>query len=57
MNDSAAFLSAPLFRLGASTVTVGGALAFAGVLLFILLALLVAAVWRAGKARAAAAAE
>jgi DNA recombination protein RmuC len=57
MNESAAFLSAPLFRLGASTVTVGGALAFAGVLLFILLALLVAAVWRAGKARAAAAAE
>ena len=57
MNDSAAFLSAPLFRLGASTVTVGGALAFAGLLLFILLALLVAAVWRAGKARAAAAAE
>ena len=57
MNESAAFLSAPLFRLGASTVTLGGALAFAGALLFILFALLVAAVWRVGKARAAAAAE
>ena len=56
MNESTALLSAPLFRLGASTVTLGGALALASVLLFVLLALFVAAVWRAGKARATAAA-
>lgn len=57
MNDATSLLSEPLLRLGATTVTLGEALALTGALMLVLLAILVAAVWRAGKARAAAAAE
>ena len=50
-------LSQPLARLGATTITLGEALGFGAVLLLALFLALVIALWRAGKARAAAAAQ
>jgi DNA recombination protein RmuC len=57
MNDMASILSQPAARLGASTITLGQALGFGVFLLLVLLLALAIALWRAGKARAVAAAE
>ncbi|WP_137931408.1 DNA recombination protein RmuC [Mesorhizobium comanense] len=57
MNDVSTILSEPVARLGASTITLGHALAFGALLFFGLFAALVIALWRSGKARAVAAAE
>ena len=57
MNETASSLSEPFLRLGATTITLGQAMAV-GALLFLLLACaLVAALWRSAKAREQAAAE
>jgi DNA recombination protein RmuC len=55
MTDS--LLSEPLARLGATTITLGPALAFGALVLLALLTLRVVARWRSARARAAAAAE
>src|SRR4029079_17260702 len=56
MNDLTSILSEPVARLGASTITLGHALAV-GALLFVgLFVALVIALWRSAKARAVAAA-
>ncbi|RAZ75151.1 DNA recombination protein RmuC [Mesorhizobium atlanticum] len=57
MNDMTSILSQPVALLGATTITLGQALAFTVVLFVVLFAALVIAVWRAAKARALAAAE
>ena len=57
MNDMATILSQPIARLGASTITLGQALGFGAMLLLALFLALAIALWRAGKARAVAAAE
>ncbi|MBN9217998.1 MAG: DNA recombination protein RmuC [Mesorhizobium sp.] len=57
MNDMSTILSEPVARLGASTVTLGHALAFGALLFFGLFVALVIALWRSGRARAVAAAE
>jgi DNA recombination protein RmuC len=57
MNDPLSILSEPIARLGATTVTLGHALAVAGLLFFALLVALVVALWRSAKARSAAAVE
>jgi DNA recombination protein RmuC len=57
MNDLMDILVAPLGRLGATTITVGHALAGAGALVVLLLALLGIGLWRAVRARAHAAEE
>jgi DNA recombination protein RmuC len=57
MNDLMDILAAPLGRLGATTVTLGQALAIAGGLAVLLLALLALGLWRAVRARARAAEE
>ncbi|NGO51989.1 DNA recombination protein RmuC [Allomesorhizobium camelthorni] len=57
MNELSSILSAPVARLGASTVTLGQLLAVAATLFLVLLVALIAALWRAANARAAAAAE
>jgi len=57
MNDMTSILSQPVARLGATTITLGQALGFGALLLVVLFAALVAAVWRAAKARAVTAAE
>jgi len=57
MNDIASILSEPVARLGATTITLGQALGFGVILLLVLFVALVAALWRAGEARAVAAAE
>ena len=57
MNDMASILSQPVARLGATTITLGHALGFGAILLVVLLAALVVALWRAARARAIAAAE
>ena len=57
MNDLTSILSEPVARLGASTITLGHALAFAVLLFLGLFVALVIALWRSAKARAVAAAE
>ncbi|CCV03913.1 conserved hypothetical protein [Mesorhizobium metallidurans STM 2683] len=57
MNDLTSILSEPVARLGATTITLGHALAFGAVLLLGLFLALVVALWRSAKARAVAAAE
>lgn len=57
MSTLSALLSEPVARLGATTVTFGQALGSTAVLSFLLLFMLVAAIWRSAKARAVAAAE
>ncbi|TPK95473.1 MULTISPECIES: DNA recombination protein RmuC [unclassified Mesorhizobium] len=57
MNDMTTILSQPIARLGASTITLGQALGFGALLLVALFIGLAVALWRAGKARAVAAAE
>ncbi|CDX16172.1 conserved hypothetical protein [Mesorhizobium sp. ORS 3324] len=57
MNDMTSILSEPVARLGATTITLGEALGFGALLLLALFLALVVALWRAGKARALAAAE
>ncbi|MGB3645757.1 MAG: DNA recombination protein RmuC [Mesorhizobium sp.] len=57
MNETASSLSEPILRLGATTITLGQAMAV-GALLFVLLAYaLVVALWRSAKAREQAATE
>ncbi|RJT31387.1 DNA recombination protein RmuC [Mesorhizobium waimense] len=57
MNDLTSILSEPVARLGASTFTLGHALAFGTVLFLGLFLALVVALWRSARARAVAAAE
>ena len=57
MNDLASLLSEPVMRLGATTITLGHALAGALALFAALLVGLIVALWRASSARALAAAE
>ncbi|TIN64272.1 MAG: DNA recombination protein RmuC, partial [Mesorhizobium sp.] len=57
MNDLSTILSEPVARLGATTVTLGHALAFGALLFLGLFVALVIALWRSAKARAVAAAE
>ncbi|MDX8442290.1 DNA recombination protein RmuC [Mesorhizobium australafricanum] len=57
MNDMTTILSQPVARLGATTITFGQALGFGAMLLVALFLVLAVALWRAGKARAVAAAE
>lgn len=57
MIDLSALLSEPIARFGATTVTLGQALAAAGLLLAALLMVLGISLWRAGRARAVAAEE
>ncbi len=57
MNDMTSILSQPVARLGATTITLGQALGFGAMLLLALFVALAIALWRAGKARAVAAAE
>ncbi|WP_027166863.1 DNA recombination protein RmuC [Mesorhizobium sp. WSM3224] len=57
MNDMTTILSQPVARLGATTITLGQAFGFGAVLLVVLFAALVVALWRAAKARAVAATE
>jgi DNA recombination protein RmuC len=57
MQDVTSILSQPVGRFGATTITLGHALAFSLLLTFALLIALVTALWRASRARAAAAAE
>ena len=51
MNDLAALLMTPVARFGATTITLGQALAGAALLLLALLAVLGVALWRSGRAR------
>lgn len=57
MIDLSALLAEPILRLGATTVTLGQALAFGATLFLALLLFLVVALWRVAGARSAAAAE
>src|SRR5947208_4003921 len=57
MDDLSALLSQPVARLGATTPTLGNALAAALAVLVVPLAALGLALWRSSRARAAAAAE
>ena len=57
MEDVTSILSQPVARLGATTITLGHALAFTLALLLALLLGVVTALWRSSRARAAAAAE
>ena len=57
MSPLSTILSEPVAQLGATTVTLGQALAFGVLLMFALLVVLVVALWRAAKARSVAAAE
>ena len=57
MNEATGLLSEPALRLGASTFTLGQALLAAGLLALFLLAGLAWALWRAARARTAAAEE
>jgi len=57
MNDMTTVLSQPVARLGATTITLGQAFGFGALLLVVLFAALVVALWRAAKARAVAATE
>lgn len=57
MNDMTSILSQPIARLGATTITLGQALAFGAVLMLVLFVALIVALWRAAGARAVAATE
>ncbi|MFC3206139.1 DNA recombination protein RmuC [Aquamicrobium soli] len=57
MNETASSLSEPFLRLGATTITLGQAMAVGAVLFLLLACALVAALWRSAKAREQAAAE
>lgn len=57
MNDLGDALSAPVGQLGASVLTLGQLVAYAGLLLLALLCVLAMALWRSARARAAAAAD
>lgn len=57
MNDLTSILSEPVARLGATTITLGHALAFGAMLFLGLFLALVVALWRSAKARTIAAAE
>jgi DNA recombination protein RmuC len=57
MNDMSTLFAAPLFRLGATTVTFGQAFSLAAALVLLVLGVLAIALWRASKARAQAAQE
>ncbi len=57
MNDMSGILAQPILQLGATTVSLGQALAGLAALILALLAGLVVALWRSGSARAAAASE
>lgn len=57
MDEITALLTQPVAQLGATTITLGQALAAAAVLFVLLLVSLVWGLWRAAKARAVAAAE
>ncbi|TGQ74381.1 MAG: DNA recombination protein RmuC [Mesorhizobium sp.] len=57
MNDLTSILSEPVARLGATTITLGHALAFGALLFLGLFVALVVALWRSAKARAVAAAD
>jgi DNA recombination protein RmuC len=57
MNELSTILSEPIARLGATTITLGHALAFGAALVLVLLLALVIALWRSAQARAAAAAD
>ena len=57
MDDPSTLFSLPVARLGASVVTLGHALAAAGVLAIVLVLALSFGLWRAGRARAQAAVE
>jgi DNA recombination protein RmuC len=57
MNDLTSILSEPVARLGATTVTLGHALAFGAMLFLGLFLALVVALWRSAKARTVAATE
>jgi len=57
MDDLASLLSQPIARLGATEITLGTALAIAGALLALLFIGLAVALWRASRARTAAAEE
>ena len=57
MDQLTTMLSEPIARLGATTITLGNALAVGAFLLVALLVALVVSLWRSGRARAVAAAE
>jgi DNA recombination protein RmuC len=57
MNDLTSILSEPVARLGATTITLGHALAFGAILFLGLFMAVVVALWRSARARAVAAAE
>ena len=57
MDELVSILAEPIARLGATTITLGQALAFGALLFFGLFLALVVALWRSAKARAVAAAE
>ena len=57
MDELITILSEPIARLGATTITLGHALAAGGFLFVALLLALMVSLWRSGRARAVAAAE
>ena len=57
MDQLTTILSEPIARLGATTITLGHALAFGAFLFVALLVALIVSLWRSGRARAVAAAE
>jgi DNA recombination protein RmuC len=57
MNDLSSILSEPVARLGASTITLGHALAFGAILFLGLFLALIVALWRSARERTIAAAE
>lgn len=57
MNEAAISMTEPVLRLGATTITLGQAALLCAGLLLLLLAMLVALLWRSAKARERAAAE
>lgn len=57
MNDLNSILSEPVAQLGATTITLGHALAFGAIVFLGLLLALVVALWRSARARTIAAAE
>ena len=57
MDQLKAILAEPIARLGATTITLGQALAFGAFLLAALVVALAVSLWRSGRARAAAAAQ
>ncbi|MGB3540954.1 MAG: DNA recombination protein RmuC [Mesorhizobium sp.] len=57
MNEAAAPLSEPIVRLGATTITLGQMVGFGTIVFFLMLGTLVIVLWRAARARSAAAAE